>query len=130
MLGLLYAAEAYHSRGAIRYVVGGMHLKDENVKAKLTLLDRWCTMLENWGDSMKVYKEATAETAKVEETLIQMSKYMWRTWKALPEISSEMDIELTVSISIFEMVNIKLIVLHKTVFISSSLENEQTTKKY
>ena len=79
---------------------------------------------------MKVYKEATAETAKVEETLIQMSKYMWRTWKALPEISSEMDIELTVSISIFEMVNIKIIVLHKTVFISSSLENEQTTKKY
>ena len=28
MLGLLYAAEAYHSRGATRYVVGVLQMHD------------------------------------------------------------------------------------------------------
>ena len=105
MLGLLYAAEAYHSRGAIRYIVGGIQMKDGQIKAKLTLLDLWCTMLENWGDSMKVYKETIKEKENVEETLTEMSKYMWRTWQTLPEISLKMgtDTKLPVSITIFEM---------------------------
>ena len=102
MLGRLYAAEAYHSRGSLRYVVGGMQLKDEKIKANLTLLDLWCTMLENWGDAMKVYKEAIAEKSPVEETLTQMSKYLLRTWKTLPEMSVKVDtrVRLTVSITI------------------------------
>lgn len=102
MLGLLYAAEAYHSRGAIRYVVGGMHLKDENVKAKLTLLDRWCTMLENWGDAMKEYKHANTGKETAEKKLIKMSKYLWRTWKSMTEISEKMGkgIKITVSVNL------------------------------
>ena len=100
MLGRLYAAEAYHSHGSLRYVVGGIQLKDENIKANLTTLDLWCTILENWGDAMKVYKEA--KTKSVLETLTQMSKYLLRTWTTLPEMSVKLThrVELTVSISI------------------------------
>ena len=104
MLGHLYAAEAYHSRGAIRYVVGVMQMKDENIRSKLTLLDLWCTMLENWGDAMKEYKHASIEKTTVEEKLIKMSKYMWRTWKSMTEISEKMGkgTKITVSITILK----------------------------
>ena len=102
MLGHLYAAEAYHSRGAVRYVVGGMQMKDENIISKLTPLDLWCTMLENWGDAMKEYKYANAEKETAGKKLIKMSKYLWRTWKSMTEISEKMGkgTKLTVSITV------------------------------
>ena len=102
MLGHLYAAEAYHSRGAVRYVVGGMQMKDENIISKLTPLDLWCTMLENWGDAMKEYKYANSEKETAEKKLIKMSKYLWRTWKSMTEISEKMGkgTKITVSITV------------------------------
>ena len=102
MLGHLYAAEAYHSHGAVRYVVGGMQMKDENIISKLTPLDLWCTMLENWGDAMKEYKYANAEKETAEKKLIKMSKYLWRTWKSMTEISEKMGkgTKITVSITV------------------------------
>ena len=81
MLGLFYAAEAYHSRGATRYVVGFLQMEDDEVESKFTLLDLWCNMIENWGDAMKEYGFATNMYAG--QTLIKMSKYMWRTWKSM-----------------------------------------------
>ena len=46
---LIYAAEAYHTRGAIRHVVGGMQLKSiggQNNNA-LSTHDLWVSMIEN-----------------------------------------------------------------------------------
>ena len=61
MLGLIYAAEAHHSREATRYIVGFLQMEDDKVQSKLTLLDLWCNMIENWGDAMKDY--GCAQTA-------------------------------------------------------------------
>ena len=55
MLGLIYAAEAHHSREATMYIVGFLQMEDDKVQSKLTLLDLWCNMIENWGDAMKDY---------------------------------------------------------------------------
>ena len=99
MLGHLYAAEAYHSRGAVRYVVGAMQMKDENIKSALTLLDLWCTMLENWGDAMKEYKRADKEMETAETKLIKMSKYLWRTWKSMTEISEKIETRTKITVS-------------------------------
>ena len=129
MLGSLYAAEAYHSRGAIRYVVGAMQMEDEHIKSKLTLLDLWCTMLENWGDAMKKHKHANAEKKTAEEKLIKMSKYLWRTWKAMIEIFGKMkkDTKITVSIDYFEIFRTEIIALHKLFFVYNT-KNKQTPK--
>ena len=86
MLGLFYAAEAYHSRGATRYVVGFLQMGDDEVERKLTLLDLWCNMIENWGDAMKEYGRAINSKLYAGQTLIKMSKYLWRTWKSMGDI--------------------------------------------
>ena len=98
MLGLLYAAEAYHSRGAARYVVGVLQMNDPRIERKINALDRWCSLLENWGDSLKEFKHATESKKSASNTLIKMSKYLFRTWKTASEIkTSIMPTNVTVS---------------------------------
>ena len=98
MLGLLYAAEAYHSRGAARYVVGVLQMNDPRIERKINALDRWCSLLENWGDSLKEFKHATESKKSASNTLIKMSKYLFRKWKTASEIkTSIMPTDVTVS---------------------------------
>ena len=86
MLGLIYAAEAHHSREATRYIVGFLQMEDDKVQSKLTLLDLWCNMIENWGDAMKEYGRAINSKLYAGQTLIKMSKYLRRTWKSMGDI--------------------------------------------
>ena len=88
MLGLLYAAEAYHSRGAARCVVGVLQMRDPRIESKITILDLWCSLLENWGDSLKEFKHATESKIPASNTLIKMSKYLFRTWKTASKIKT------------------------------------------
>lgn len=88
MLGLMYAAEAYHSRGATRYVVGVLQMHDPHIKSKITVLDLWCSLLENWGDSLKEFKHATESKIPASNALVKMSKYLFRTWKTASEIKT------------------------------------------
>lgn len=87
MLGTLYAAEAYHSRGAVRHVVGKDAYKDPRIE--LTLLDLWCSMIENWGDSLKEFKKGTTSGISASATLIKASKYLYRTWDSIKRIWSD-----------------------------------------
>ena len=53
------------------------------VKSRLTPLDYWTSMMENWGDTLKEYKHCKA---KSEVCLVKMSKYMTRTFNSMVEI--------------------------------------------
>ena len=92
MLGLIYAAEAHHSREATRYIVGFLQMEDDKVQSKLTLLDLWCNMIENWGDAMKDYGCAANSKLYAGRTLIKMSRYMWRTWKSMSDIYEKLKV--------------------------------------
>ena len=87
MLGTLYAAEAYHSRGAVRHVVGKIAYKDPRIE--LTFLDLWCSMIENWGDSLKELNKGTTSGISASATLIKASKYLYRTWDSIKRIWSD-----------------------------------------
>ena len=78
---LIYAAEAYHTLGAIRFVVGGTQMKVIDIKTDLTTVDLWVSMIENWGESNKEYNHC--KTAPLEECFLKMSKYMWRLFYAM-----------------------------------------------
>ena len=82
----MYAAEAYHSRGALRHVVGWTQMENAEIKKNLTPLDYWDSMLENFGDTMKEYGHCKMEKMKSEVCFVKMSKYMWRTFAAMKEI--------------------------------------------
>ena len=77
----MYAAEAYHTRGAIRHVVGVLQLSLS--KTSLTMMDFWMSMIENWADANKVpgHCQNSAETC-----ILAMSKYLFRTFNAMKEI--------------------------------------------
>jgi len=75
---LLYAAEAYHSRGAIRHVVGNIQM---GAKRPLSNIDLWVSIIENWGDTLKEYNHCKHEPLVV--CFLKMSKYMWRTFNAM-----------------------------------------------
>ena len=87
MLGTLYAAEAYHSRGAVRHVVGKDAYKDQRIE--LNLIDLWCSMIENWGDSLKEFEKATTSGISASATLIKASKYLYRTWDSINRILND-----------------------------------------
>ena len=74
----LYAAEAYHTRGAIKHVVGNNQMK---VNIPLTTEDLWVSMLENWGESNKEYNDCKNDP--MEQCLLKMSKYMKRMFNAM-----------------------------------------------
>lgn len=78
---LIYAAEAYHTRGAIRHVVGGTQKEVVNMATELSTNDLWVSMIENWGETNKEYEHCEEEP--VEVCLLKMSKYMWRMFHAM-----------------------------------------------
>ncbi|XP_067018636.1 uncharacterized protein [Acropora muricata] len=78
---LLYAAEAYHTRGAIRHVVGGTQMKVVDTFTELSTNDLWVSMIENWGETIKEYERCQAKP--VEVCFLKMSKYMWRMFHAI-----------------------------------------------
>ncbi|XP_078361920.1 uncharacterized protein LOC144646251 [Oculina patagonica] len=75
---LIYAAEAYHTRGAIRHVVGGTKI---GPRTPLSVNDMWVSMIENWGESNKEYNHCKNDP--LEECFLKMSKYMWRMFDAM-----------------------------------------------
>ena len=77
---LIYAAEAYHTRGAIRHVVGATQMKVESVEL-LSTEDLWVSMIENWGEANKEYHHC--EESPLEVCLLKSSKYMWRMFSAM-----------------------------------------------
>ena len=85
---LIYAAEAYHTRGAIRHVVGGMQLKligGQNNNA-LSTHDLWVSMIENWGESNKEYNHCIEDP--LAKCLLKMSKYLFRMFNAMRLMSN------------------------------------------
>lgn len=80
---LIYAAEAYHTRGAIRHIVGGTQMKimDLSPRTPLTVNDLWVSMIENWGESNKEYNHCKEEP--LVKCFLKMSKYMWRVFNAM-----------------------------------------------
>ncbi|XP_068701170.1 uncharacterized protein [Montipora foliosa] len=94
---LIYAAEAYHTRGAIRHVVGVTQMK---VKVKLSTEDLWVSMIENWGDTNKEYHHC--EGKPVEECLLKSSKYMWRMFDAMKRIWERLPPNETVGLVQFD----------------------------
>ena len=78
---LIYAAEAYHTLGAIRHVVGVTQMKIVSLKSALTTNDLWVSMIENWGEANKEYEHCGG--IPLEECFLKMSKYMWRMFNAM-----------------------------------------------
>ena len=80
---LIYAAEAYHTRGAIRHVVGALQMRwiDSSLRTPLSTNDLWVSMIENWGEANKEYNHCKGET--LVQCFMKMSKYMWRVFDAM-----------------------------------------------
>lgn len=80
---LIYAAEAYHTRGAIRHIVGGTQMKvlELSPRTPLSVNDLWVSMIENWGESNKEYNHC--KTDPLAKCFLKMSKYMWRLFYAM-----------------------------------------------
>ena len=80
---LIYAAEAYHTRGAIRHVVGGTQMKvlQLSPRTPLSVNDLWVSMIENWGESNKEYNHCRNDP--LTKCFLKMSKYMWRVFNAM-----------------------------------------------
>ena len=78
----MYAAEAYHTRGAIRHVVGVTQMKEVEVRS-LSTEDLWVSMIENWGEANKEYHHCKEERYPLEKCLLKSSKYMWRMFNAM-----------------------------------------------
>ena len=83
----IYASEAYLSRGALRVVVGAQQMNRDAVKKRLTPLDHWCTMIENYGDTLKEYQHSClGNKLNVGSCLMKLSKYMWRTFNSAEQL--------------------------------------------
>ena len=89
---LIYAAEAYHTRGAIRHIVGATQMKVESVES-LSTEDLWVSMIENWGEANKEYHHC--EESPLEVCLLKSSKYMWRMFSAMKFIRGRLPAEKT-----------------------------------
>ena len=76
----VYAAEALHTRGALRHVVGVTQMKKVLVEL-LSTEDLWVSMIENWGEANKDYHHC--EESPLEVCLLKSSKYMWRMFNAM-----------------------------------------------
>ncbi len=80
----MYAAEAYHTKGAMRHVVGVIQLKKEGIKQGMTIMDYWVSMIENWADANKAFRHCGSKNAK--KCLLSMTKYLYRTFDAMKTI--------------------------------------------
>jgi hypothetical protein len=84
VMALMYNAEAYHTRGSVRHVVGWTQMNRADVFSQITINDYWTSILENWADSIKEYnKECVAKQALITVCLPKMSKYFWRMLDAM-----------------------------------------------
>ncbi|CAB3999777.1 Hypothetical predicted protein [Paramuricea clavata] len=84
VMALMYNAEAYHTRGSVRHVVGWTQMGRTDVFSQITINDYWTSILENWADSVKEYnKECVATQALITVCLPKMSKYFWRMLDAM-----------------------------------------------
>ncbi|XP_032236839.1 uncharacterized protein LOC116617858 [Nematostella vectensis] len=81
-IALVFAAEAYHTRGTIRVVVGVLQMKKNEIKDLLTVLDYWVSMVENWADANKEFQHC-GPSDKVAKCLVKMSKYLYRTFYSI-----------------------------------------------
>ncbi|PFX12671.1 hypothetical protein AWC38_SpisGene23331 [Stylophora pistillata] len=82
---LLYAAEAYHTRGAIRHVVQGIQMNAISTcqyYTPLSTYDLWVSMIENWGEAIKEYQHCGKEISTA-KCLMKMSKYLSRMFHAM-----------------------------------------------
>lgn len=90
-IALMYASEAYHTRGTIRHVVGIMQMQRGELKSQMTTNDYWVSMLENWADAVKEYnRECAAHSLRVVVCLPKMSKYLLRMLDAMHAIRSRL----------------------------------------
>ena len=96
---LIYAAQAYHTRGAIRHVVGATQMKAEPVDS-LSTEDLWVSMIENWGEANKDYHHC--EESPLEVCLLKSSKYMWRMFSAMKFIRGRLPTDKTVGLVEFD----------------------------
>ncbi len=87
---LIYAAQAYHTRGAIRHVVGGMQM---DTAGSLSTTDVWVSMIENWGEANKEYNHY--QHGPLEKCFLKMSKYLWRTFSAMRQIRGRLPPDVT-----------------------------------
>ena len=83
-IALVYAAEAYHTKGAMRHVVGALQFKNKEIEEGLTMMDYWVSMIENWADVNKEFSHC--ENKKATECLLSMTKYLFRTFGSLKVI--------------------------------------------
>ena len=86
---LIYAAEAYHTRGAIRHIVGATQMKVESVES-LSTKDLWVSMIEN------------CEESPLEVCLLKSSKYMWRMFSTMKFIRARLPTEKTAGLVEFD----------------------------
>ena len=84
-VALVYAADACHTRGAIRHVVGELQMKKSIIKETMTVMDYWVSMVENWANANKDYVKCSGNL-KVQECLLKMSKHLYRTFNAMKQI--------------------------------------------
>ena len=83
-IALVYAAESYHTKGALRHVVGVIQLKNKEIAEGMTMMDYWVSMIENWADANKAFDKCKDE--KATKCLLSMTKYLYRTFDALNNI--------------------------------------------
>lgn len=98
MKALLYAAEAYHTRGAIRHVVQGIQMKaiDRGVfTTPLLTYDLWVSMIENWGDANKEYEHCGPNNLLIAACLNKMSKYLARMFNAMRLVRDRIPQDIT-----------------------------------
>lgn len=94
-IALMYASEAYHTRGTARHVVGWTQMNRGDVLNKISVNDYWVSMLENWADSIKEYnRECARHSLQIAACLPKMSKYLWRMLDAMHTIRSKLPTEL------------------------------------
>ena len=100
LYSLLYAAEAYHSRGTLRVVVGSMQMEKENgvITDRLDTFDFWASMIENWGDSLKVFYNCGGVNLPLSgegagKCWLKMSKYMYRFLYSMAKLYHDGNVE-------------------------------------
>ena len=89
-----YASESYFSKGAIRVVVGSQQMKNELITNELTVVDHWCSFIENFGDMLKEHKKSCEGNTNIYKCLLEISKYLDRSFKSIevllrPKISNK-----------------------------------------
>lgn len=68
-----------------------MEMGDYHPK-KLSNIDLWVSMIENWGESIKEFNHGCRESKdKVETCVLNMSKYIWRMVNAMKYLNQRIE---------------------------------------